>query len=285
MTRKGHVLGEYDSQGNPLKETAYIGDLPVGVLSKSGSTYTIYSLLPDWIGAPHIIANSSGTFAWTWDHVAWGDNTPNQNPGGLGTFVYDWRFPGQVYDAESGIFYNMARDYNPTLSRYVESDPIGLKGRDYSTYGYAIGNPVLYTDLTGLSPDQICLPRDSRCPFFPGTPINLPEISCSLGYKLFCRELINPFDLPAPIAFTLASACGELGSTVCSSAFPAPLGCVPTWTDVWRIWSPRNPNSTLSPFLPLPPVFPLSGTPLPISTPVPPISTPTIPRYQNSIIK
>jgi RHS repeat-associated protein len=157
---QGHVLGEYDSTGAALKETAYIGDLPVGVLSKSGATYTLYSMLPDWLGAPHIITNSSGTKAWTWDHLAWGDNAPNQNPGGLGTFVYDWRLPGQVYDSESSLNYNAARDYNPSLSRYVESDPLGLNGGQFSTYSYAAGNPLSNADPTG---------RD-RAPFLPGNP-------------------------------------------------------------------------------------------------------------------
>ncbi|MDF5946520.1 RHS repeat-associated core domain-containing protein [Pseudomonas aeruginosa] len=35
------------------------------------------------------------------------------------------RFPGQFYDAESGLHYNYFRDYDPETGRYVESDPIG----------------------------------------------------------------------------------------------------------------------------------------------------------------
>jgi RHS repeat-associated protein len=31
--------------------------------------------------------------------------------------------PGQYYDAETGLMYNMARDYDPAIGRYVESDP------------------------------------------------------------------------------------------------------------------------------------------------------------------
>jgi RHS repeat-associated protein len=50
------------------------------------------------------------------------DNAPNQNPSGLGVFTYNLRFPGQYYDAETGLNYNGARDYNPVLGRYIESD-------------------------------------------------------------------------------------------------------------------------------------------------------------------
>ncbi|MGJ7497859.1 RHS repeat-associated core domain-containing protein [Variovorax sp. RT4R15] len=38
------------------------------------------------------------------------------------------RFAGQVADAESGLFYNYFRSYNPTTRRYAQTDPIGLDG-------------------------------------------------------------------------------------------------------------------------------------------------------------
>ena len=43
----------------------------------------------------------------------------------------------------------MARDYDPQVGRYVESDPIGLKG-GVNTYSYAESSPVLLIDWTGL---------------------------------------------------------------------------------------------------------------------------------------
>jgi hypothetical protein len=52
--------------------------------------------------------------------------------------------------AETGLFYNYFRNYDPQVGGYLESDPIGLDGGNYSTYGYADENPVSFSDPLGL---------------------------------------------------------------------------------------------------------------------------------------
>ena len=58
------------------------------------------------------------------------------------------RFPGQYYDAETGLHQNFHRDYNPALGRYVEADPIGMWG-GLNVYGYVYQDPISYFDSEG----------------------------------------------------------------------------------------------------------------------------------------
>src|SRR5688572_30423088 len=46
--------------------------------------------------------------------------------------------------------YNYFRDYDPAIGRYVQSDPIGLRG-GMNTYGYVDANPVRGSDRLGLA--------------------------------------------------------------------------------------------------------------------------------------
>ena len=38
----------------------------------------------------------------------------------------DLRFPGQWFQSETGLHQNWMRDYDPTLGRYIQADPLGL---------------------------------------------------------------------------------------------------------------------------------------------------------------
>lgn len=147
----GHILGEYSSTGALIQETIWMGDLPVATLRPNGSSISIYYVHTDHLGTPRKVTQpATNTLAWRWDPDTFGSLAPNQNPAGLGTFVYNLRFPGQYYMAETGLNQNYFRDLDPAVGRYVESDPIGLEA-GINTYVYVGSQPILFLDPYGLA--------------------------------------------------------------------------------------------------------------------------------------
>jgi|GEM_PF-364664 len=153
----GHLIGEYNQQGTPIQETVWLGDMPVAVMADA-KNYFVYA---DHLNAPRVIADELGKVVWRWDSEAFGTTLANEDPDKNGkAFSYNLRFPGQYFDQSTGLHYNGFRDYDPTIGRYIQSDPIGLNG-GLNTYGYVGGNPISLIDKLGLAIDSVDLCTDS----------------------------------------------------------------------------------------------------------------------------
>jgi len=114
----------------------------------------LYYIHVDHLNTPRLIADDQQQTVWRWDQQEpFGVNAPDENPSSLGAFEFPVRFAGQYYDRETAVIQNRSRDYDSALGRYVESDPIGLSG-GLNAYAYVGGNPIRYTDPTGLETYQ-----------------------------------------------------------------------------------------------------------------------------------
>ncbi len=56
--------------------------------------------------------------------------------------------PGQYYDSETGLHYNLMRYYDPGTGRYLTTDPTGLSDGP-NPYVYAHNNPLKFYDPNG----------------------------------------------------------------------------------------------------------------------------------------
>jgi RHS repeat-associated protein len=96
---------------------------------------------------------------WRWDQgEPFGNNPADEDPDG-NTIAFDLplRLPGQRYDAETGLHYNYYRNYDPSVGRYGESDPIGLRA-GLNTYAYVLSMPLSNEDPLGLEVQICCRP-------------------------------------------------------------------------------------------------------------------------------
>ncbi len=123
-----------------------------------GAGKALYFIHVDHLNTPRLIADSAQKTVWRWDQQEpFGANPANEDPDGDGiAFSFPQRLPGQYYDAETLLHYNYFRDYDASIGRYVESDPIGLRG-GLNTYIYVDGRPLEFVDPTGEGPIGICI--------------------------------------------------------------------------------------------------------------------------------
>ncbi|MES2801344.1 MAG: RHS repeat-associated core domain-containing protein [Bdellovibrionota bacterium] len=152
------LLGEYDNAGAAAKQIIWLEGMPVGVVTGSGSSAKLYYVESDGLGTPRVVIDPVRDVA-VWknplESEPFGNSQPLTNPDGdAENFEFNLRFPGQMYDNFSGLVYNYFRDYDPTVGRYVQSDPIGLAG-GISTYSYVIANPLTHRDTKGLQTSNV----------------------------------------------------------------------------------------------------------------------------------
>jgi len=125
---------------------------PIEPAQQAGVQYYVN----DHLMTPQRLVNDASETSWAATYDAFGQASIETE-----LVTNHHRFPGQYYDAETGLYYNWNRYYDPETGRYVTSDPIGLQG-GMNTYAYVYGNPLIYYDFMGLDGSNFVLNPATR---------------------------------------------------------------------------------------------------------------------------
>ncbi|MFZ4169057.1 RHS repeat-associated core domain-containing protein [Enterobacter ludwigii] len=131
---------------------------PLAQVEKRGETTWLHYIVTDLTGTARELCSEEGEVHWRGEQGLWGRYKESKKP--VLKDLYpgdaaneevncDLRYPGQLYDAESGLYYNRYRYYDPELGQYLSPDPIGLAG-GIRPQGY-VHNPVEWIDPLGLA--------------------------------------------------------------------------------------------------------------------------------------
>ena len=165
----GHLIGEYDANGNAIQEHIYLGDRPVAVVQ--GQTGSVGYVTADQLNTPRAITDQNATLEWSWTSDPFGNGQPT------GSLTYNIGFPGQYYDQLTGRYYNYMLDFDPGTGRYIESDPVGLRA-GVNTYTYADDIPTTLSDASGLCPASFVSGFVTNSQYLESNVLNSGYISC-----------------------------------------------------------------------------------------------------------
>lgn len=119
----GHLIVEADGSGATIREYVWLDDAPIALVDHAGSSPMTYYIHADHLGRPQKMTDAPGNVVWDGVFDPFGKVT---SLSGAATNLL--MFLGQFHDSETQLSQNWHRDCDPSLGRYIESDPIGLEG-------------------------------------------------------------------------------------------------------------------------------------------------------------
>ncbi|MET7302798.1 RHS repeat-associated core domain-containing protein [Embleya sp. NPDC005575] len=160
----GALLSAYTSKSGDSETWEYVPGThrPVAAVlrttpsaaSSARAESSFHAIVADISGAPDALIGPDGTRSLAARGALWGQVVDHAG----GPHV-QLRFPGQFYDAETGLHQNFHRYYDPEVGGYISPDPLGLAPSP-NPHGY-VKNPLSLADPYGLSPYEPEGPKPS----------------------------------------------------------------------------------------------------------------------------
>ena len=99
-------------------------------------------LLTDHLGSTRVALDADGNVVARFESGPYGETTAS----GTAAAGVRYRYTGHPYDKPQGLYETPARQYDPTLGRFLSVDP---QRQDASLYAYAGNNPINKVDPDG----------------------------------------------------------------------------------------------------------------------------------------
>lgn len=112
-----------------------------------GESRQVWYYHTDVTGTPQEVTAADGMLVWAGYIRGFGENAADISGSGA-YFHQPLRLPGQYFDDETGLHYNLFRYYAPECGRFVSQDPISIRG-GLNLYAYC-PNPLTWIDPLGL---------------------------------------------------------------------------------------------------------------------------------------
>ncbi|MCP4746644.1 MAG: hypothetical protein GY874_10975 [Desulfobacteraceae bacterium] len=144
-----YVGGLYEIRENEILINVFAGSSRIATI-KNGQAFYTHS---DHLGSTSLVTNANGVRVEEIGYLPFGATLfRNVYQNGYWDSVY--RFTGQEYDAEYGLYNYNARLYDPVMCRFITADtivPDWTNPQSLNRYAYVINNPLKYIDPSGHS--------------------------------------------------------------------------------------------------------------------------------------
>jgi RHS repeat-associated protein len=137
-------VAELDSSGNIISRFVYASEANPAYMLRAGR---VYQFVTDQNGSPRLIVDTgSGQIVEQIDYDSWGNVVADTNPG-----FQPFGFHGGLYDPDTRLVRQGARDYDSESGRWTAPDPTSYAGESSNLYEYVADDPINNIDTTGTA--------------------------------------------------------------------------------------------------------------------------------------
>ena len=142
----------------------------------------MYWLHSDYLGSNSVLTDNSGNVSNWYEYLPFGEMLMEQSSN---SYDNPYKYNGKELDVATGLYYYGARYYDPRTSLFQSVDP--LAALTLESYTYALNNPVMYNDPSGLFAEK-------KGTSGPGDKVNeIEEVIIIKRHSWFYRTFHNIF--------------------------------------------------------------------------------------------